>query len=143
MEVRALITTSNKLFLNIQSTGFASIYDLQMAIFAALIPSTFLLFYSTFGQMFHSNLAGLSDTVYQTEWHRYPRRLQYFVLFAMKRSQKSFFLSAFGLMALNLENYLGVSVCEKVLITVFVSSNFTFQLLRWIYSAFMLLRSFE
>lgn len=80
-----------------------------MALFAVSVPSCFLLIYFGLGQLFHSILASMSDKVYQTEWHRYPRSLKYSVLFMIKRSQKPFYLSAFGMMALNLENFVTVS----------------------------------
>lgn len=59
--------------------------------------------------MFHTKLIDLSDAIYQSEWHRYPRGPRRFVHLMIMQSQKPFYLSAFGIVALNLENYIGVS----------------------------------
>lgn len=52
----------------------------------------------------------LSDTVYQMEWYRYPRSVRRFVLLMILRAQKPFYLSAFGILPLSLEVYVGVSI---------------------------------
>lgn len=112
---RSLINNFFRFFFReFQYTDTASTRNLQLGIVCSstAIGQLFILF--NLGQIFHSKLMGMSTTIYQTEWYRYPRNIQYFVLFMMKRSQQLFYLSAFGLMALNLQNYVGVSMkrCE-------------------------------
>lgn len=97
-------------FLKFQYTGTDFIYDMQMAFVASASAIILLFVFFNFGQMFHTNLSSLGITIYRTEWYRYPRRVQLFVLFMIKRSQQSFYLSAFGIMAVNLQNYVGVSM---------------------------------
>lgn len=74
-----------------------------------LLATTFYL-----GQNFHSNVMELSVVIYQTKWYQYPRNVQRFLLFMMMRSQKPFYLSAYGFMELNLENYVRVSMITRV-----------------------------
>lgn len=132
-----------------QYSGDAFFYDLQMAFLATYFALLLLFILFGMGQQFHSSLKELSNTIYQTEWYRYPLSVQRSAQLMMIRSQRPFFLSVFGMMALNLENFVGVSVQSECWF--FVSRSFdknasvwfSFQLMKWIYSAFMLLRSFE
>lgn len=80
-----------------------------MPITASICPLILLFIFFYLGQQFHSSLLGLSDTVYQTEWYRYPRSVRRFLLLMILRAQKPFYLCAYNILALNLENYVGVS----------------------------------
>lgn len=64
---------------------------------------------SYFGQILHTNLNDMSEMMYQSEWYRYPNSVQHFVMFMMMRGQRSFYISAYGMMHCNLENFVGVS----------------------------------
>lgn len=106
-------SSAAKSSIQFQYTGNAIIYDLQMPFNAACFANNLLFILFNLGQMFHSKLIGLTDTIYQTEWHRYPRNVRRFVQLVIMRSQRPFYLSAFGIIELNLENYIAVSTkCE-------------------------------
>lgn len=72
-----------------------------------LIEMLFIFFY--FGQILHTNLIDFSDTIYQSEWYRYPRSVQRFVLIMIMLAQKPFYVSAFGIIRCNLESFVAVS----------------------------------
>lgn len=92
-----------------QYDGVASFYAMQMQlmVIAYLLQLIFVFFY--LGQMLHTSLDDLSDAIYQSEWYRYPRNIQKFVLIIILRAQQPLHISAFGIMQCNLANYLGVS----------------------------------
>lgn len=100
-------------FLRFQYTGTDFIYDMQMAFVASASAIVLLFVFFNLGQMFHTSLSGLGVTIYQTEWYRYPRCAQFVVLLMIQRTQRSFYLSAFGIMEVNLQNYVGVSMKEN------------------------------
>lgn len=54
-------------------------------------------------------MTDLSDQIYQTEWHRFPRSVRRFVQLILMRAQKPFYLSAFDMMTLNLKGFVCVS----------------------------------
>lgn len=72
-----------------------------------ILQVVFLLFY--LGQMLHTNLIDLSEVIYQSEWHRYSQCMKYSVLIMIMRAQQPFYVSAYGVMHCNLENFVGVS----------------------------------
>lgn len=114
-----------------------------MVIFGLLLLQ--ILFY--FGEKVHSDLLNISHMIYETEWHRYPCKIRLYVLLMMVRSQKPFYLSAYGIIDLHLINFVGVSILtsrtkpEKL----FEEKNnvIPFQVLKWIYSALMVFRTME
>lgn len=67
----------------------------------------FALFY--LGQKMHCDLLELSDMIYQSDWYRYPRSVRRFVLLMILRSQQPVYLSAYGIMRLNLVNFVNVN----------------------------------
>lgn len=81
---------------------------MAFAIGSGAITLLFVLFY--LGQMFHSQLAGLGDDIYHTKWHQYPRSVRRFVHLIIMRSQKPFYLSALGIMTLDLKGFVRVSI---------------------------------
>lgn len=108
------------------------------------LQAIFNLFY--FGQNVHSGLMDLSDMIYQSEWYRYPCSVQRFVLLMMKRAQKPFYLSAYGVMRCNLENFVRVSKKKETVSSTFIIflwKIIEFQALHWIYSAYVVLRCFD
>lgn len=98
-----------------QYNGTDFLTDLQMPILAFVSLLLTLAIYFYLGQRFHSNLIDLSDAIYDTEWQQYPRSIQRFVQLMMMRSQRPFYLSAYGLLELNLENFVGVSEGDIVI----------------------------
>lgn len=92
-----------------QYSGTVSLYELQMPYLATIFSLLILLTLFYFGQKVHTNLLELSDVIYQLEWYRYSPRVRRFMLLMLLRAQQPFYLSAYGIMALNLENYVGVS----------------------------------
>lgn len=127
--------------LDFQYSGDAFFYDLQMAFLASIFANNLLCIFCVLGQVFRTKLIDLSDTIYQSEWYRYPRSVQRLLHLMVMKSQQPFDLSAFGIIALNLENYVGVSEAEYYSFVKY--SWILFQLLKWTYSAYMLLRSFD
>lgn len=83
--------------------------DILLPLLTIVVGLETLLVYFYFGQMCHSNLIELNDTIYQSEWHRYPRRVKYCVQFIIMRAQKPFYISAYGLVHCRLENFVSVS----------------------------------
>lgn len=83
--------------------------DLEMPFTVSTFPLVILFMYFYMGQKYHSLLMGLSDAIYQTKWHGYPRSVRRFILLMILRSQRPFYLSAYGMMTLTLENYVRVS----------------------------------
>lgn len=104
-----LLHLSNIMVLHFQYKGSDFFSDLQMPFSASIFPLIILFIYFYMGQKFHSNSMNLSDAIYQTEWHRYPRSVRRFVLLIILRSQKPFYLSSYGILKLNLKNFVGVS----------------------------------
>lgn len=96
-----------------QYTGSHIIRDLHMPFGGTAFPLVIFAILFYFGQSFNSNMMELSITIYQSEWYQYPRSVQRFVLLMMQRSQRPFYFSAYGLMELHLQNYLGVSEMRK------------------------------
>lgn len=94
---------------------------MQVPILAFSSFMIILAFLFYMGQRFHSNLMHLSVAVYQSEWYQYPRSVQCFVLLMMMRSQQPFYLSAYGMMRLNLETFVGV--CERL----YINNNDQFE----------------
>lgn len=80
-----------------------------MSISGAVFGLQILFVIFSIGQQVQTNLLGLSDVIYQSEWYRYPCNLKRFVLLMMMRTQQPFYLSAYGVLALNLKNFVAVS----------------------------------
>lgn len=99
-----------------QYRGSNALYHLQASILLCLFSLSTLAILFYLGQHFHSSAMELSVTIYQSEWHRYPRSVRRFVLLMMQRSQRPFYLSAYGIMSLNLENFVGVSTPTHMII---------------------------
>lgn len=95
-------------FVNFQYSGTNFFYDLRMSFLASITPLALLYIYFHIGQEIHSNSLDLNYVVYQTEWYRYPCKVQRYLNFMILRSQQPFYLSAYGIMKLNSENYVGV-----------------------------------
>lgn len=95
-------------FQRVQYTGSNGLYDFQMPFLGIFSPLILFAVFFYLGQEFHSISMDLCDGIYQTDWHRHPQSIQRFILFIMMRSQRPFYLSAFGIMKLNLENFVGV-----------------------------------
>lgn len=72
----------------------------------------FFIFFFDLRQKFHSNVMDLGSAIYQTEWYRYIRNVQHCILLMIMRSQQPFYLSAFGVMALNLNDFVRLSVFD-------------------------------
>lgn len=92
-----------------QYSGTEFFYDVQMELIAGAFPLTLLFICFFIGQQIHSNAMGLSDAIYQTEWHRYPSNIRRILQFMILRAQRPFHLSAYGVIEVNLENYVRVS----------------------------------
>lgn len=92
-----------------QYTGRNYLYDLQMPVIAIAIVMSLSFMYFFVGQMYHSQAMAFSDDVYEVEWYRYPRGVSRFLPLMIQRSQRPFFLGAFGVMTLNLENFVVVN----------------------------------
>lgn len=92
-----------------QYTGTNFFYAAQMPFAASSVPLTLSFTYFYLGQKYYSQTMILSDAIYAMEWYRHPRSVQRLVQFMMHRSQQPFYLGAYGIMILNLENFLGVS----------------------------------
>lgn len=84
---------------------------------SSVFPLILLALLFHLGQIFHLNVLELSGAIYQLKWYQYPCSVRRFVLLMMIRSQQPFFLSANGVMALNLENFVGVSTSNVALLT--------------------------
>lgn len=123
-----------------------SFLDLQAPILAILFSLQLIFAFFDIGQKMHSDLMDVSDMLYQSEWYRYPCSVRRFVLLMMIRAQQPFYLSAYGVMRCTLENFVRVStrasaemkIVSSVLIKFII--YLLFQLMNWIYSAFMVLR---
>lgn len=102
-----------------------------------------LFIYFYIGQKFHTNLIELSDAIYQVNWHQYPLKVRRFVQLLILRSQRPFYLSAYGVMELNLMNYVKVTFELSIAHLITHGPILQFQLLKWVYSSFTLLRSME
>lgn len=100
---------SNKFIVDLQYTGNDSFFDLQMPYLAGILTLLLLLIYFYIGQKIHMDLMSLRDAIYLTEWYGYPLKIQRYIHFMMLRSTQPFYLSAYGIMQLNLENFVGVS----------------------------------
>lgn len=92
-----------------QYTGSNMSQDFQLPICASTMSLNqfAVLFYM--GQRLHTIAMSVSDSIYQTEWHRYSRSVRLVVLLMIMRSQRPYHLGAYGIMQLNLENYVRVS----------------------------------
>lgn len=112
-----------------------------MPLIAGIFGLVILLIYSYLGERFSANLLGLSGVIYQSEWYRYSKRVRRYLVLMMVRSQQPFYLNAYGLMTLNLANYIGVSKRIDEFQSWIWLFGIEFQLLKWIYSAFMVLHN--
>lgn len=74
---------------------------------AAQLQSMMMYFF--FGQLCHSNLMDLGDSIYESKWPCYPRRIQMYVLMIIMRTQHPFYISAYGIILCTLENSVNVS----------------------------------
>lgn len=55
----------------------------------------------------------MSDAIYQTEWHRYPPNVQRYLQLMIMRARRPFYLSAYGVMTMNLPNFVGVCTLNR------------------------------
>lgn len=99
--------------LDFQSSGNSFLSNIQSPIMSVFLALNLLFVLFNYGQKLHSHLMNCSAMVYQTEWYRHPRSIKFFVLIMMMRTQKPFFLSAYGTMECNLGNFLGVNEREN------------------------------
>lgn len=104
-----LIVLLNIFFVNFQYSGSNFYYDLQMPFVASSFSLTLTFVYFYLGQQFHTQTMALSDEIYEVKWYQYPCSIQRFVPLMIQRSQRPFYLSAYGITTLNLENFVGVS----------------------------------
>lgn len=95
--------------MNFQYSGTSFISELQMPFCTSVLTLIFMFIFYYMGQMWHSRLMNFSDLIYETKWHRYSCPLRPIVLLMMMRSQQPFYFSAYGIMALNFENFVNVS----------------------------------
>lgn len=93
----------------LQYSGDDVVADLQMPLLAITFPLTALTVYFYIGQKFHTQLYELSYIGYETEWYRYSSHVRRFLLLMIMRSQQPFYLSAYGIMELRMQNYINVS----------------------------------
>lgn len=99
----------NVILIYFQYSSSISTLDLQISIVSILFSLKMLFICFYVGQKLHSDLMGLSDMIYQSDWHRYPPSVRRFQLLMMMRAQQPFYLSAYGVVRCTLENYIGVS----------------------------------
>lgn len=92
------------------TTFFDLLMPICIVIFGLLVQ--YILFY--FGEKLHSDLMSLKNITYQTKWYRYPYKIRLFVLMMMVRAQKPFYLGAYGIIELNLMNFLVVSISIEI-----------------------------
>lgn len=92
-----------------QYSGSNFIYDLQMPIMGSVFPLILLAGLYFLGQKFKAIPMEWSDINYQSDWHQYPRSVRRLCLIMLMRSQRPFGLRAYGIMELNLENFVRVS----------------------------------
>lgn len=83
---------------------------MQLSTLAVLFMLQALFAFCYLGQILHSNLIDLPDAIYQSNWYRHTRCFQRFILLMLMLSQQPFYISAFGIMRCNLENFVGVSI---------------------------------
>lgn len=95
----------------LQYSGSNFIYDLQMPILGSVLPLIQLAVIFYLGQKFNTISMNLSDMIYQSEWYLYPQSVRRFMLIMLMRSQRPFCVRAYGVMELNLENFVRVSEC--------------------------------
>lgn len=74
-----------------------------------------------FGHILTMQLLNLCDLIYLSEWYLYPLNVQRCVTLILLRSQKPFYISGYGIMACNLENFLGVSIQQFDEVTSFLN----------------------
>lgn len=92
-----------------QHLGTTPLGELQQTIAGTsfLLLFLFVLFYT--GQILHSNLLEMADKVFEAEWYRYPCIVQRCLLLMAMQTQRPFFISAYGILKFNLENFLRVN----------------------------------
>lgn len=100
-----------------QTMNGMSLSDLLMPICMVLFGLLLLQILFFFGEKLHFDLIHLNDMVYQSKWHRYPYKVRIFVLLVMMRAQRPFYLSAYGIIELNMVNFLQVSVIRICAVT--------------------------
>lgn len=94
-------------------------HDLQMPIMAIMFTMELLFIFFYFGHILTTQLLNLCDLIYYSEWYRYPLKVQQCIPIMLQRSQKRFYISGYGIMACNLENFLGVSVRNTIFLSIF------------------------
>lgn len=101
--------TPNAINLLFQLKDSPSIEDLELPILAVgcFSNNLFTIFY--FGQILRTNLLELSDAIYESKWYKHPHYIHRCTSTMIMQAQRPFYLSAFGIMRCNLENFLGVS----------------------------------
>lgn len=72
-----------------------------------IIAILFLLCF--FGNVLTMSLLDVPDYCYVTNWYTYPPKIQTYIAFMIRSSQKRFNISAYGIMPCTLENLLKVS----------------------------------
>lgn len=101
--------------IHFQYSGTDYIYDLQMPFLGMSAPLCLSFIYFYIGEEFHSLLMDMSDAIYQTEWHRYPPSVQRYLLLMIMRARRPFYLSAYGIVTMNLPNFVGVCTLDRQL----------------------------
>lgn len=83
------------------STIFVSVFTLFY-----IIEALFVLCY--FGNSLTINLLDVGHIIYSALWYNYPIKLQRFLVIMIRRSQKQFLISAFGILPCTLEHFKAV-----------------------------------
>lgn len=84
-----------------------------MPVMGTVFPLILLAILFYLGERFHTISISLTDIIYQTEWYRYPKSVRRFLILMMIRSQQPFYLNAYGIIKLNLENFVRVSAIDS------------------------------
>lgn len=107
---KTLLQENSRMFLNFQHSGNSSVGGMQFLMVSIIffVSGAGLALNFGAGQHFHSNMESLSGIIYQTEWYRYPQSVRRFMPMVILRAQQRFHLSAYGVMKLNLGNFVNV-----------------------------------
>lgn len=84
-------------------------YDMAFPILAIIFNMTGLAIVFFLGQRIHTNMMSIADGLSQTMWYKCPLKVQRIILLMIMRSQQPFYLTAYGVVDLTLQNFLVVS----------------------------------
>lgn len=93
----------------LQYSGNNIIYDNQMPLIVCVFTLVLLFIIFFIGQTIQSNAMSLSNVVYHSEWYRYPNIIRRAFPLILMRSQQPFCPSAYGIIELQLVNFVQVS----------------------------------